>query len=135
MLIEVFGWKALDALQALSVGTEAVSVRRHDDSSDRFAYAVDGEQVTAFDPMIPAWRYGTDPDRLVELMRDVGFDPAYEPSVEDDEADENEEGSFDRPTVDGALMLAARLTGVILTPDVLDGPLLGADIADHWSQD
>ncbi|WP_344889886.1 DUF6461 domain-containing protein [Nonomuraea antimicrobica] len=135
VLIEVFGWAALDALPTLSVGTEAVSVRRHDDATDRFAYAVDGELVTAFDPMIPAWRSGSDPDRLVNLMRDVGFDPAYEPEGEDeDEAEENREWEFDQPTVDGALLLAARLTGVMLTPDVLNGLLLGGDVAARRHQ-
>ncbi|WP_440098091.1 DUF6461 domain-containing protein [Streptosporangium sp. H16] len=132
VLVEVFGRKSLDALQALSVGTEAVSVQRHDDAAGCFAYAVDGEHVTAFDPIDPTERSGSDPDRLVDLMRDVGFDPAYELSIEDDE--ENEEGRFDRPAVDGALMLAARLTGVVLTPDVLNGPLLGADVTVHRSQ-
>ncbi|GII05250.1 DUF6461 domain-containing protein [Planobispora takensis] len=87
VLIEVCAWAALDAFQALSAGTEAVSVRRHDHATDSFAYAVDGELATAFDPLLPGWRWGSDPDRLMDPMREVGFDPAYEPSLEDDEGE------------------------------------------------
>ena len=136
VLVEVFGWKAWEALQVLSAETEAVSVRRNDHATDSFAYAIDGKLVTSFDPMSPESRWGSDPNRLVDLMREVGLEPAYEPSLEDDEEDEqNEAVRLNRPTLDGALMLAARLTGVVLTPEVLSGPLLGADVATHRSQD
>ncbi|MEV4159808.1 DUF6461 domain-containing protein [Nonomuraea dietziae] len=125
VLIEVYGWQAteLDVLRALSAGTEVVSVLRHDYATDDFAYAVDGEWVTSFNPGIPAWRYGSDPDRLVDAMRDVGFDPGYAPGDEDE--DGNEDMGVDHPRVDGALLLAARLTGVVLSQEVLNGPLLG----------
>ncbi|MGW0589815.1 DUF6461 domain-containing protein [Streptosporangium sp. NPDC002607] len=133
VLIEESGWDALDAVETLSVGSEAVSVLRHDYATNRFAYAVDGEVVTSFDPMIPAWRYGSDPDRLVGLMRDVGFDPAYVPG---DGADEdNGERAVEHPIVDGALMLVARLTGVMLTQEVLNGPLRGGDVGARRAQD
>lgn len=130
VVIEEYGWGSLDALEALSVGTEAVSVLRHDYASDCFGYAVNGESITSFNPMIPAWRSGCDPDRLVDLMRDVGFDPAYAPGDED----ERGERAVRHPTVDGALLLAARLTGVMLTQDVLNGPLLGGDPSVHRFQ-
>lgn len=126
VIIEESGWEALEALEALSVGTEAVSVLRHDYAEDDFGYAVDGELITSFNPMIPAWRSGSDPDRLVDLMRDVGFEPAHTPGDEDDR-------EVRHPTVDGALLLAARLTGVMLTQDVVNGPLIGGDPAVHRS--
>ncbi|MEU0486194.1 DUF6461 domain-containing protein [Streptosporangium sp. NPDC006013] len=121
VLIERGGRQAIerDALRALSTATEVVSVLRHDHATDNFVYARDGETVTSFNPMIPAWRYGSDPDRLVDAMRAAGFDPARMPGGEDE--DEN----ADHPAVGGALLLAVRLTRVVLTPEVLHGPLLG----------
>ncbi|MER5645486.1 DUF6461 domain-containing protein [Streptosporangium sp. NPDC002524] len=126
VLIEPHGWRASEpgVLRALSAGTEAVMVMRQDHSAHLFEYAVDGELVTSFDPMIPAWRYGSDPDRLVDAMRAVGFDPGYAPG----DGDENEEEIFNHPTVDGALLLAFRLTGVVLTQDVLNRLLLGGAV-------
>ncbi|MFB9968034.1 DUF6461 domain-containing protein [Sinosporangium siamense] len=109
------------AVSALSRGTEMVSVLRHDYASDYFIYAVDGDEVTGFDPRKPAWRYGSDPERLLEEMGHAGLDPAYPPS-DDDEWDES---VVHRPAVDGALVLAARLAGVAFTHEVLHGPLTG----------
>jgi hypothetical protein len=135
VIIERNGSEAmeLDALRALSAGTEFVSVFRHDYANDLFAYAIDGEVLTSFDPRKPGWRYGSDPDRLLDTMREVGFDPTYVPGnyVPHDEDDENEEFNIDRPTVDGALMLAARLTGVVLSQRVLNGPLLGGIVGSR----
>ncbi|MEU7742163.1 DUF6461 domain-containing protein [Nonomuraea sp. NPDC049158] len=130
VVVEESGWDALDALEVLSVETEAVSVLRHDYASDCFGYAVDGELITSFNPMIPAWRSGSDPDRLVDVMRDVGFDPTYAPG----DADEREARAVKHPSVDGALLLAARLTGVMLTQDVLNAPLVAGDPAVHRFQ-
>ncbi|GII84726.1 hypothetical protein Ssi03_27160 [Sphaerisporangium siamense] len=121
VLIERNGCRTaeLDALLALSTATEAVSVLRNDYAADAFTYARDGKVVTTFDPRIPAWRYGSDPDRLVDAMRAVGFDPEYP------RADQDDDGNVDRLTLDGALLLAVRLTRVVLTQEVLNGPLLG----------
>ncbi|MFB9878113.1 MULTISPECIES: DUF6461 domain-containing protein [Planobispora] len=121
VLIERGGWQATerDAVRALSAATEVVSVLRHDHATGNFVYARDGETVTSFNPTIPAWRYGRDPDRLVDAMRAVGFDPARTPGGED------EGENADHPAVGRALLLAVRLTRVVLTPEVLRGPLLG----------
>jgi hypothetical protein len=113
-----------DALSALSTGTEVVSVMRHDYASNLFVYATDGEEVTSFDPSKPAWRYGSNPDLLLEAMRSVGFDPTHLPGDHIPQ-DESEGIGVDRPIVNGALMLAARITGVMLTQEALNGPLMG----------
>ncbi|WP_433443240.1 DUF6461 domain-containing protein [Nonomuraea sp. CA-141351] len=107
VLIERNGSEATepDAVRALSAGTDLVSVSRHDYATDLFVYAVDGDRLTSFDPRKPAWRYGSDPDRLLGKMRDVG--------------------------VSGALMLAAQLSGVVLTREVLNGPLVGGVVGSH----
>ncbi|ACZ86083.1 DUF6461 domain-containing protein [Streptosporangium roseum] len=42
-------------------------------ASDYCVYAIDGEQVTCFDQSVPGTRRGSDPDRLVSKMREVGL--------------------------------------------------------------
>ncbi|MFS1305041.1 DUF6461 domain-containing protein [Streptosporangium longisporum] len=66
-----------------------------------------------------ARRLRSDPDRFVNTMRAAGLDPAHTPGSED------KHGNADHPAVGRALLLAARLTRVVLTPEVLRGPLLG----------
>ncbi|WP_113705336.1 DUF6461 domain-containing protein [Nonomuraea lactucae] len=136
VLIERNGSEATepDALRALSAGTEVVSVLRHDYANDMFVYAIDGERLTSFDPRKPGWRYGSDPDRLLSVMREAGLDPTYVPGdyVPQDEDDGEDEDIIPiLPTVNGALTLAARLTGVVLSQEVLHGPLLGGVVGSQ----
>ncbi|MEV7967384.1 DUF6461 domain-containing protein [Sphaerisporangium sp. NPDC088356] len=120
VLIEESGWTCTEAdkAQALSAGTVTVAVLRHDYASDDFVYAVDGELVTYFNPKIPEWRHGSDPDRLNDLMREAGLDP-------DDVAGTGAEAPS---SVSGALLLAARLTGVVLLPEIVKAPLMSGVI-------
>ncbi|WP_157570564.1 DUF6461 domain-containing protein [Microtetraspora malaysiensis] len=115
VLIEESGWACTEAdkAQVLSAGTVAVAVLRHDYASDDFVYAVDGELVTYFNPKIPEWRHGSDPDRLNDLMREAGLDPDGVPGT-----------GAEAPSVSGALLLAARLTGAVLPPESIRGPLM-----------
>lgn len=58
-------------------GGEAVAVMRHDYAPGQdFAYALDGELLTGFDPSRPGTRWGTAPDRLNRHLRELGIDPA-----------------------------------------------------------
>ncbi|TDD45805.1 hypothetical protein E1286_22850 [Nonomuraea terrae] len=120
VLFEESGWTCTEAdkAHALSAGTVAVVVLRHDYASDAFVYAVDGELVTYFNPKIPEWRHGSDPDRLNDLMREVGLDPDDVPRS----------GAEAPSPVSGALLLAARLTGVVLPPATIRGPLMSGVI-------
>ncbi|MEV2269219.1 DUF6461 domain-containing protein [Nonomuraea africana] len=126
VLIERNGSEAMkaDVTEALSVGAELVSVMRLDYANDWFVYALDGDRVTSFDPRKPAWRYGSDPDRLLDAMREVGVDPTYLPG---------EQIGTRPPTMSEALLLAAQLTGVALSQEVLNGPLLGGDVGTRLS--
>ncbi|MFB9882063.1 DUF6461 domain-containing protein [Planobispora siamensis] len=108
------------ALDALSAGTEAIMIFCNVNAWSGFEYVVDGEPVTSFDPVTPDWREGSDPDRFVEMMRQAGFDPGTDPVDVDYE--------IDSPGFEGALLLATRLTGVVLTPEVFHGPLPGARV-------
>ena len=112
---------------AMSVGTEAVSVLRHDYASPAFVYAVDGNVVTRFDPTFPGDRYGTDPDRLVPQMLEVGF------TVEDKEDDDDFE-MFENDTA-RSLRLAERLTGALPTFEALTGPLTSVHVERWFSQE
>ncbi|WP_425460139.1 DUF6461 domain-containing protein [Herbidospora galbida] len=62
----------------------------------------------------PLDRRGPEPDRLNRHLRELGIDPAAEDSI-------------DNPNT-MALALASRVTGVLITPDDLRRPVLGAAI-------
>jgi Family of unknown function (DUF6461) len=97
-----------EVLRAVSAGTEALSVFTNVNGNTKFNHAVDGEVRTAFDPCSPARRWGSEPDALVELMRTVG--------LSDEERLDDGLGA--------ALRLADRITGVHLTAERLDEPVL-----------
>jgi hypothetical protein len=105
-------WEALGALSRN--GGEAVAVQRHDYAQHHVIYAVDGRLVTDINPGFPIDRQGADPDRLDRHLRELGIDPAASDSI-------------DNP-VPAALALASRITGVMLTPEHLRRPILGAAI-------
>jgi hypothetical protein len=90
-------------------GTEAVLLT-HTQTIDDFRYADDGTLVTSFEPGMLD-RYGTEPDRFVEQMRQVGL-PA---TIGDDRA------------VDPMIALLQMLTvalGIRVPRDLALGPLL-----------
>lgn len=62
-------------LGALSRGTEAVALHHDEKPAYRFAYAVDGEIVVAFDTLRPLDPTGRDPRRLDAFMRPLGLVP------------------------------------------------------------
>jgi len=121
VVFEPDGFNGSHLTATLSRGTEAVSVLRHDYASPAFAYAVDGELVTHFDPIFPAHRYGADADRLLARMHDVGFTTA-----EDDD-------NFDAAT-GRSLRLIEQLTGVLPTYAALTGPLTSAQLETWFTE-
>ncbi|TMR18640.1 hypothetical protein ETD86_21480 [Nonomuraea turkmeniaca] len=119
VVIEPGGWQiAVDSetYARVSRGTGVVSVCRHDYASDTFAYIVDGTPVVWFDPMLPDERSGSDPDRFVEKMREVGLDPNH---------DINGPG-IDHP-IERSFALASSITGLPFSPDMLNLRFLGAE--------
>ncbi|MFG3498472.1 DUF6461 domain-containing protein [Streptomyces sp. NPDC047928] len=93
----------------LSRGTEVVAHFRNVNAVDHFGRYVDGELLLHFEPLFPYARDGADPDGSLALMREVGFDLRKE-----------DEAGIGR-TTEAAFALAERLTGVRLTPSLLDG--------------
>ncbi|QKW35757.1 hypothetical protein HUT06_18370 [Actinomadura sp. NAK00032] len=124
VLIEPGGYQGalIELLRALSLGTEAVSVRRHDYADHGFGYAVDGTLVTGFEPTWPGRRWGSEPDRLVGKMRTAGLDPDLD----------DEEDFVSDPHVP-ALLLAGLITGVLQHRDTLSGRLMSAEIEPWFS--
>ncbi|MEV4891339.1 DUF6461 domain-containing protein [Nonomuraea sp. NPDC055795] len=113
--IEDCGWRGTqqETLSALTRdGGEAVAVLRHDYAQHHVTYAVDGQLITDLNPGFPIDRQGADPDRLNRHLRELGIDPAADDSI-------------DNP-IPAALALASRITGIMLTPQHLRRPILGA---------
>ncbi|MCG5218062.1 DUF6461 domain-containing protein [Streptosporangium soli] len=125
--LELSGWRTMlsDTAAGLSTGCELVAVGRHDYAEHGFVYAVDGQIVTSFAPHQPNIRWGDDPDQINELMREAGFPPEAL-------ADDAEQAAWDDLYANGisrAFCLAAKITGVVLTPDILSRPLLVGSIS------
>lgn len=118
VVIEDCGWRGShrEALCPLSRdGGEAVAVMRHDYAArHRLSYAADGEYLTDINPTFPSQRHGTEPDRLNRHLRELGIDPAADDHI-------------DNP-IAAALAVASRITGVMITPQHLRRPVLGAAI-------
>lgn len=89
--------------EAFSRGTEAATVFAGLNDED-FAYMANGVVVTRFEPYLPGWRQGSDPDRLLAHMRDLGM------PVEEEAPD------YYQVRITRALALAERATSVHLSP-------------------
>jgi Family of unknown function (DUF6461) len=98
------------AARQLSEGTEAV-LFTHTQTIDYFHYYVDGAEVTAFEPLRGWDRFGSEPDRFAEQMRQVGL-----PTDGDDDEVED-------PVTRLLEMLTVAL-GIWVPRDVALGPLL-----------
>ena len=99
------------AVSALAAGTEVV-LFTHTQTIDDFRYWADGTLVTSFEPMNGSERYGTEPDRFVERMRQVGL-----PTAIDDDDDDTD------PVIALLRMLTVAL-GIWVPRDLALGPLL-----------
>ena len=106
LVVEVNGWQGSrpEVLRRVSAGGRVVSVYWNVNMTTRFSYAVSGQLLTAFEAMTPGRRFGADPD-VLETVR-AGLPWATGGSV---------------PLL---LALAARVTGVGVRPDWLEGDFL-----------
>ncbi|GAA3155755.1 hypothetical protein GCM10020001_094630 [Nonomuraea salmonea] len=73
-----------------------------------------GEYLTDLDPTFPRRRHGADPGRLNRHLRALGIDPAADDRIEN--------------AIPAALAIASRITDVMITPQHLRRPALGAAI-------
>ncbi|MFH7594517.1 DUF6461 domain-containing protein [Streptomyces racemochromogenes] len=108
LLIEPNGYLGVteDRVLPASAGTSWVSHFVNINAVGTFLWAEDQVLRLCFDPMFPEDRWGTAPDRLLDVMRRIGFPLDEEP-----------------PAVDlsgpAAFALAEHLTGVAITPALL----------------
>jgi hypothetical protein len=99
----------------LSEGAEVVLLESNPNIG-YFWYYADGVEVTSFEPSLSAWRDGSDPDRFVPQMRQVGLE--VDPPADDDDS------KLERnPTIALLDMLTLAL-GIRLSREVALGPLL-----------
>ncbi len=129
--IEPFGWMATlpDVLAELSRDCEVLAITRHAYAEDSFAYAIDGTLVTGYKPLeCPHIRYGSEPDRLNGLMRELGMTLDIRDDAHDwDDGDDGYDDYF--AALPRAFALAAKLTQVRFIPEVLDRAMLIGPVA------
>jgi hypothetical protein len=108
----------------LSVGTEVVVVSWTPKPTEDFEYWADGTLVTTFEPYDAArYRFGSEPDRFLREMRQVGMVT---------EAADAAEGPEDY--VIATLDLATVALGIRLPEQVAMGPLATVTLAaDRWA--
>jgi Family of unknown function (DUF6461) len=99
----------------LSAGTRVIS-HYYSNGVDRFYWVEDRDIRLHFNPSEAAYRDGSTPDAAVDLMREAGFDLSPEGDNTEDAAE-------------ASLALAERLTGVRLTPELLEQAIYTCGIA------
>ena len=106
--VEINGYLGVtpEAIVPLSAGTRVVSHYRNVNAVQRFYWVEDGDIRLHFEPLEPAYRDGSTPDALVDVMREAGFDLREDTDFED--------------TTGATFALADRLTGVRVTMDLLE---------------
>lgn len=120
ILVEPNGFACtLDTVaKRLSPGTVMASVFLNVNADQQFVYAADGQVVTQFEPDYPDTRSGTDPDRLLPFMLELGM-PTENADTDEDWGD----------PILTAFALAEQLTGIRLTPQAIDEPELTGSTA------
>ncbi|MGW0592703.1 DUF6461 domain-containing protein [Streptosporangium sp. NPDC002607] len=93
-----------DLPEALSHETQTARLITGITMDEHFVYSVDEVVTTRFEPFFPSERNGSDPDRLLAHMRDLGM-PL-----------DGEEFTDTRVSTALVIALAARATGVTFTP-------------------
>ncbi|MFG3438939.1 DUF6461 domain-containing protein [Nonomuraea sp. NPDC047897] len=141
--IEPSGWSAVSwevASRLSRDGAELVAISRHDYAEDTFLHARDGVVLTTFNPDTPGLRHGDAPHALADLMRAVGLAPDQDldQGLDEGEGEGNGDGDGDGDGWDAlapvavlrSFALAAKITGVVLEPAHLDGPLYVGAVSD-----
>jgi len=110
LMVEANGWLGVspELMAPISIGTTVVSHFRNVNAVDDFCWFQDGDVRLTFAPLSPYNRSGSDPDGLVDVMQQVGFDLS-----------DGEERDYGMRT-EAAFALSERITGVRLTRELLE---------------
>ncbi|GAA3820821.1 hypothetical protein GCM10022226_46460 [Sphaerisporangium flaviroseum] len=126
-------------MESLSTGAVAASVTRTFETDMLFAYAENGEVISAFNVDEPASRRGRSPDAIAAHIADLGF-PTFDYDLEDEDEREDEDEDIYAAehgkrllALCCALALATRLTGLRLTEEQLAAPLPQYSISSLYS--
>jgi hypothetical protein len=98
----------------LSRGTTVVSVCITEVNEPRFVWVQDGDVQLNFDMFFAAWREGSNPNSLVDVMKSIGFN--FNPVDDPDDPG----WVFDPQAPVRAFALAEHVTGVGFTRETLD---------------
>ncbi|MFQ6397567.1 DUF6461 domain-containing protein [Nocardia sp. KC 131] len=122
--IELFGWMGTlhEVLAELSRGCEVLAITRHDYAEHSLEYAIDGTIVTGYRLTRAHDRYGSEPDRLNGFMRELGM-------ALDTRDDESDWDTDYHAAVPRAFALAAKVTQVRFTSDMLSRAMLVGPVA------
>lgn len=109
LMVEANGYLGVtdEAMLPVSRGRRVVSHFRNINAVDHFSWYEDGTVRLHFEPLFANCRDGTHPDELLAEMRESGFDLGEE----DPDHEAHTEAAF---------ALAQRITGIRLTPGLLD---------------
>jgi Family of unknown function (DUF6461) len=109
LAVEVNGYLGAteEVIESLSAGTRLVSYYTSVVGPGRFYWAEDGDIRLNFNPVEAAYRDGSTPDAVLDAMAEIGFDLS-------EDGDNTDDSSA------AALALAEYLTGVRITPELLE---------------
>ncbi|MFF4776802.1 DUF6461 domain-containing protein [Microtetraspora fusca] len=117
LIVEPSGFLGVtrEAIVPLSAGTRLVSHFRNVNSVNYFYWVEDGDIRLFFEPLSPSPRDGSDPDGLVEIMQQAGFDLRN--------------GGNHNLFIGAAFALAEHLTGIKVTPQLLEKSIYSCGVA------
>lgn len=109
LMIEPNGYIGITEEFALpaSAGTRWISHFVNINGVDQFLWAEDTVKRVTFEPILPNSRWGTTPDDLVDVMHRIGFH--FGPEIRETDL-----------SVPAAFALAEHLTGIPITPELLE---------------
>ncbi|MCX2952764.1 DUF6461 domain-containing protein [Lentzea sp. NEAU-D7] len=132
VLVQPTGYEIESLADALSRGTEAVGILRHDYASPCFSHAVNGKFTARFNPRWPDPRPGDCLEPLLPLMREAGFDTDPVDYDSEDYETEDWNARYAEP-IARSLRLAGLITGVLPSLDQLTAPLPGTHFESRFS--
>jgi hypothetical protein len=106
-----------EILEPLSAGTTVVSHYRNVNAVDLFSWVDGGRIRLQFEPLFPTVRRGTDAQPIEAVLRTAGFDLS-----------DSGQRDITRHTA-AAFALGEVLTGVVLTPELLETIVLSCGVA------